>query len=214
MCTQGNNNVSPKSRQSPRISTEAPGLRRQGIRREGLGARGWQLAVTQDAEAVPRLKGQRKRHCSMRLKPTDRRPANRLALALHTRSYCEICLLHSQIYSSRQYTRPLLLLTPSFTYLPFDLLMFGVAARNRALFATTASSRNALTRPVAAYRGSFVKGVCRQFSSSSRRLHSFFPSILECCSVARGPDADIPNHTVCNHHGRPTEEEAEQSARW
>lgn len=77
--------------------------------------------MTQDAEAVPRLKGQRKRHCSMRLKPTDRRPANRLALALHTRSCCEICLLHSRIYSSRQYTRPLLLLTPSFTSLPFAL---------------------------------------------------------------------------------------------
>ena len=85
----------------------------QGIRREGLGARSWQLAVTQDAEAVPRLKGQRERHCTMRLKPTDRRPANRLALALHTRSYCEICFFHSQIYSSRQYTLPLLLLTPS-----------------------------------------------------------------------------------------------------
>lgn len=51
--------------------------------------------------------------------------------------------------------------------------MFGVPARNRALF-TTASSHTALTRPLAGYRGSFirpVKGVgCSLLSSSSASL--------------------------------------------
>ena len=186
----------------------------RAIRREGLGARSWQLAVTQDAEAVPRLKGQRKRHCSMRLKPTDRRPANRLALALHTRSCCEICLLRSQIYSPRQYTRPLLLLTSSFTSLPFAL------PHVRRSCAQPSAFRN---YRIIAYRPHsaccripriFCQGCMLPVSSPSRVLHSFFPSTFEYCFVARGPGADVPNPTVCSHHGRPTEEEAEQSARW
>lgn len=76
-----------------------------------------QLAVTQDAEAVPRLKGQHKRHCSMRLKPTDRRPANRLALALAhkelTFNYCTpICILLDNIHCLSCYSLPLPLTSP------------------------------------------------------------------------------------------------------
>lgn len=59
--------------------------------------------------------------------------------------------------------------------------MFGVAARNRALQLTTASSASTstFTRPLAGCRGSFarpVKGVCSLFFSLYTFL--FLPSIL------------------------------------
>jgi len=133
-----------------------------------------------------------------------------------TQGVCCFCKIVSTpaIYSSRRYTHCLFLLPTHSPPRPpptSSLLMFGVAARNRALFTTTtASSRTALTRPVAGYRGSFLKGVRLSFFFISSPAH-FTPIKIRALFC---PNADITKPTVCSHHGCPTKEKAEQSARW
>jgi hypothetical protein len=88
--------------------------------------------------------------------------------------------------------------------------MFGVLARNRALFTATAATHTAFTRPVAGYRGSFIRAVKGVRDSFLRHILASLPLVSAFTWLYHPLTLKT---TVRRHHGTTTEEEAEHSAR-